>query len=87
MRTNQELVENWLARRTGTALEDFGHHILVTDFNDRPMPNATAESIQNDHARRGRASAATEMDLLSAIGPRMRSWPCASRSTAAADRL
>jgi AMP nucleosidase len=33
MKTKNEIVENWLPRYTGTALEDFGKYILLTNFN------------------------------------------------------
>lgn len=32
MKNKQEIVENWLPRYTGVALEDFGEHILLTNF-------------------------------------------------------
>ena len=32
MKTKDEIVENWLPRYTGTALEDFGQFILLTNF-------------------------------------------------------
>ena len=32
MKTKQEIVTNWLPRYTGTALEDFGQYILLTNF-------------------------------------------------------
>ncbi|MEO6925041.1 MAG: AMP nucleosidase [Rhodanobacter sp.] len=32
MKSKQEIVANWLPRYTGTALEDFGQHILLTNF-------------------------------------------------------
>jgi AMP nucleosidase len=32
MRDKQEIVSNWLPRYTGKALEDFGQHILLTNF-------------------------------------------------------
>jgi AMP nucleosidase len=32
MKSKQEIVANWLPRYTGTALEDFGEHILLTNF-------------------------------------------------------
>lgn len=34
MKTKQEIVENWLPRYTQHALEDFGSHILLTNFNN-----------------------------------------------------
>jgi len=33
MRTKEEIVENWLPRYTGTALDKFGKYILLTNFN------------------------------------------------------
>jgi len=33
MKTKQEIVENWLPRYTGTALNDFGDYILLTNFS------------------------------------------------------
>ena len=32
MRTKEEIVRNWLPRYTGTAIEDFGKYILLTNF-------------------------------------------------------
>lgn len=32
MRTKEEIVQNWLPRYTGTAIEDFGKYILLTNF-------------------------------------------------------
>lgn len=32
MKTKKEIVENWLPRYTGAALEDFGEYILLTNF-------------------------------------------------------
>jgi AMP nucleosidase len=34
MKTKKEIVENWLPRYTGTALEGFGDHILLTNFGN-----------------------------------------------------
>ena len=34
MITKKEIVSNWLPRYTGTALEDFGKYILLTNFSD-----------------------------------------------------
>ena len=33
MKTKEEIVANWLPRYTGTALEDFGKHILLVNFD------------------------------------------------------
>jgi len=32
MKTKEDIVKNWLPRYTGTALEDFGQYILLTNF-------------------------------------------------------
>jgi AMP nucleosidase len=32
MKTKQEIVENWLPRYTGRPLDEFGEHILLTNF-------------------------------------------------------
>ncbi len=32
MQTKKDIVENWLPRYTGTALADFGQHVLLTNF-------------------------------------------------------
>ena len=34
MKTKQEIVENWLPRYTGQALQDFGEYILLTNFEN-----------------------------------------------------
>ena len=34
MKTKPEIVANWLPRYTGTALKDFGKHILLVNFNN-----------------------------------------------------
>lgn len=34
MKTKKEIVENWLPRYTGTAIEDFGEYILLTNFSN-----------------------------------------------------
>lgn len=34
MQTKEEIVQNWLPRYTGTAVEDFGKHILLTNFDN-----------------------------------------------------
>jgi AMP nucleosidase len=33
MKSKEEIVRNWLPRYTGLALEDFGHYILLTNFD------------------------------------------------------
>ncbi len=34
MRTKEEIVHNWLPRYTGTAIEEFGKYILLTNFHN-----------------------------------------------------
>jgi len=34
MKTKKEIVENWLPRYTGTAIEEFGEYILLTNFSN-----------------------------------------------------
>jgi AMP nucleosidase len=34
MKTKKEIVDNWLPRYTGTALKDFGEHVLLTNFGN-----------------------------------------------------
>ncbi len=34
MKTKQDIVNNWLPRYTGVALEDFGQYILLTNFDN-----------------------------------------------------
>ncbi|HET9487099.1 MAG TPA: AMP nucleosidase, partial [Chryseosolibacter sp.] len=34
MKTKQEIVQNWLPRYTGQALQDFGQYILLTNFEN-----------------------------------------------------
>ena len=34
MHSKEEIVKNWLPRYTGTAIEDFGKYILLTNFNN-----------------------------------------------------
>lgn len=86
MKTKKEIVENWLPRYTGLALEEFGKYIILTNFSnyvelfaewnnvpvmglDKPMPSATANGITIIKFGMGSATAATIMDLLSAIKP------------------
>jgi len=34
LKTKKEIVDNWLPRYTGTALQDFGRHVLLTNFGN-----------------------------------------------------
>ncbi|GAA0538559.1 AMP nucleosidase [Chitinophaga japonensis] len=87
MKTKEEIVANWLPRYTGEKLENFGSHILLTNFSSylnafatlhktkvvgtaQPMQCATADDITIINFGMGSPSAATVMDLLSAISPK-----------------
>jgi len=87
MKTRREIVENWLPRYTGVALNRFGGYILLTNFDHyvhlfakwhkvpvrgraKPMASATAGDITIINFGMGSATAATAMDLLSAISPK-----------------
>lgn len=87
MKTKKDIVENWLPRYTGEALENFGQYILLCNFLNyiekfaaannvpiigvgKPMQCATANGITIINFGMGSASAATCMDLLSAIHPK-----------------
>lgn len=87
MKSRREIVENWLPRYTGVPLDEFGDHILLTNFHHyvrtfakwnkvrvrgvgKPMTSATAGRITIINFGMGSATAATVMDLLSAIHPK-----------------
>ncbi|MBS1646034.1 MAG: AMP nucleosidase [Bacteroidetes bacterium] len=87
MKTKEEIVNNWLPRYTGVAIEDFGQYIILVNFSsyvhmfaekygvevkggNRSMISATAENISIINFGIGSASAATAMDLLTAIHPK-----------------
>lgn len=86
MNNKEEIVNNWLPRYTGMALNEFGHYILLTNFSkyvelfatwnnvevvgmDKPMQSATANGITIINFGMGSPTAATIMDLLTAIKP------------------
>lgn len=87
MKTKKQIVNDWLPRYTGQALEDFGEYILLCNFQnyvdqfadlhgvevigrDKAMTCATAEGITIINFGMGSPTAATIMDLLSAIKPK-----------------
>jgi len=86
MNNKEEIVNNWLPRYTGMALNEFGQYIILTNFSkyvelfatwnnvevvgmDKPMQSATAEGITIINYGMGSPTAATIMDLLTAIKP------------------
>lgn len=86
MKNKQEIVENWLPRYTGVALDQFGPHVLLTNFGgylhvfsqltgapvglDRPMASVTSDGITLINFGMGSPNAAIVMDLLSAVMPK-----------------
>ena len=87
MKSKEEIVENWLPRYTGEAIQNFGSYILLTNFEnyvslfaawhnvkatgkDKPMQSATSGDISIINFGMGSPSAATIMDLLTAIKPK-----------------
>src|SRR6266536_3994675 len=87
MKTEEEIVHNWLPRYTGEKLQNFGRYFLLTNFShyvklfadwnhvevvgiDKPMQCATAEDITIINFGMGSPTAATVMDLLSAVKPK-----------------
>ena len=85
MKTKEEIVNNWLPRYTGMAIEDFGEYILLVNFNNyvhlfaqkfhaevkqKSMSACTADGITIINFGMGSANAATIIDLLSAIKPK-----------------
>ncbi len=87
MKDKKDIVSNWLPRYTGVPLEDFGKHVLLTNFSnyvemfaqwhgvevrgrDKAMPSAHADGLSIINFGMGSPTAATIMDLLSAIMPR-----------------
>jgi AMP nucleosidase len=86
MNSKEEIVNNWLPRYTGMALEEFGNYILLTNFSkyvelfatwnnvdvvgrNKPMQSATANGMTIINFGMGSPTAATIMDLLTAINP------------------
>ena len=46
MKDKKEIVDNWLPRYTGTALEDFGKYILLTNFSNYVNLFAEQEGVE-----------------------------------------
>jgi AMP nucleosidase len=46
MKTKKEIVENWLPRYTGVALEDFRDYILLTNFDDYVTRFAQIQGVE-----------------------------------------
>jgi AMP nucleosidase len=46
MKSKEEIVNNWLPRYTGTALNEFGKYILLTNFNNYVHMFAQMHSVE-----------------------------------------
>lgn len=60
MVTKEEIVNNWLPRYTGTALEDFGEYIILTNFRHYVELFAQWNNIEIKGANRAMPSATCE---------------------------
>jgi AMP nucleosidase len=60
MITKKDLVENWLPRYTGTDLEDFGRHILLTNFTSYVEIFADLHGVPVDGRDRSMPNATAE---------------------------
>jgi AMP nucleosidase len=65
MKTKQEIVDNWLPRYTGTALEDFSKYILLTNFDN--YVERFAELHETEVVGRNRAMRNATADGISII--------------------
>jgi AMP nucleosidase len=60
MKNKKDIVENWLPRYTGLALEDFGHFILLTNFDNYVKKFAEWHNVEVHGADRAMRSATAE---------------------------
>lgn len=60
MKTKREIVENWLPRYTGLAMEEFGEYILLTNFTKYLTHFATWHEVEIKGRDRSMPSATTE---------------------------
>ena len=65
MKTKKEIVDNWLPRYTGTAVEDFGDYILLTNFDN--YVEKFAEIMQTEVKGKDKAMPNATKDGLSII--------------------
>ena len=72
METKQQIVADWLPRYTGVPLKQFGRYILLTNFDRYVELFAQWHRVpvHGRHKPMTSATAATVMDLLSAIKPK-----------------
>ncbi|MEM9820714.1 MAG: AMP nucleosidase [Bacteroidota bacterium] len=60
MKTKKEIVENWLPRYTGTALEEFGEYIILVNFSNYVKLFAKWHGVKIKGADRSMPSATAE---------------------------
>ncbi len=60
MKNKKDIVDNWLPRYTGLALEDFGHYILLTNFDNYVKKFAEWHKVEVHGADRAMRSATAE---------------------------
>ncbi|NOS57537.1 MAG: AMP nucleosidase [Cyclobacteriaceae bacterium] len=60
MKNKKDIVDNWLPRYTGLALEDFGHYILLTNFDNYVKKFAEWHNVEVHGADRAMRSATAE---------------------------
>src|SRR3569623_10094 len=70
MKDKNEIVSNWLPRYTGVPLEQFGQYVLLTNFSNYLDLFASWHGAEVQGFGMGSPTAATVMDLLSAIMPK-----------------
>jgi AMP nucleosidase len=60
MKNKKDIVDNWLPRYTGLTLEDFGHYILLTNFDNYVKKFAEWHNVEVHGAERAMRSATAE---------------------------
>jgi AMP nucleosidase len=60
MKNKKDIVDNWLPRYTGLTLEDFGHYILLTNFDNYVKKFAEWHNVEVHGADRAMRSATAE---------------------------
>jgi AMP nucleosidase len=60
MKSKKDIVENWLPRYTGVKLEDFGHYILLTNFDNYVKKFAEWHNVEVNGQDKAMRSATAE---------------------------
>ncbi len=65
MTTKEQIVENWLPRYTGTAIEDFGSYILLTNFGNYVTMFAEKFGVEvKGHGRAMQTATANDITII-----------------------